>query len=402
MQKDLDLFSPAFQADPFPTFAQMRTQDPVYELKVPTIAGRKYWVVTRYEDIERVLKDNKHFTKGLRYLLSAEELTRLPHVFTKLSNNMLNSDPPDHNRLRSLISMTFTPRLIERWRPRIQTIIDDLLDQVQEKGKMDLIEDFAFPLPATILIELFGIPDEDKPRFRVWSNRIVEAIGNLEAILRLDALTVEFETYLHQLISEKRQHPSDDLLGQLIQSEAEGEKLSTQELISTVFLFLIAGHETTTNVISNAMLALLLHPDQMQLLRQDPSLINAAFEECLRYQGPLMKATHYWALEDIELGGKLLQRGDEIALMLASANRDPEVFTDPDMLDILRQENRHLAFGKGIHFCIGAPLARLEGQLAIATLLRRLPNLHLNVDPQTLTWRPGLFIMALDTLPLAF
>jgi cytochrome P450 len=401
MQADLDLFSPAFQADPFPTFAQMRTQDPVYQLMVPTVAGRKCWMVTRYEDVEGVLKD-KRFTKGIRYLLSAEELTRLPHVFTKLSNNMLNSDPPDHTRLRSLISMTFTPRLVEKWRPRIQTIIDDLLDQVQEKGEMDLIEDFAFPLPATILIELFGIPDEDKPRFRTWSNSIVEAIGDLEALLRSDAIIAEFEAYLYQLINEKRQHPLDDLLSQLIQSEAEGEKLSTKELVSTIFLFLIAGHETTTNVISNAMLALLRHPDQMKLLQQDPSLIKTALEECLRYQGPLMKATYRWALEDVELGGKLIQRGDEIALILASANRDPEAFTNPDVLDILRQENQHLAFGKGIHFCIGAPLARIEGQLAITTLLRRLPDLHLNVDPQTLTWRPGLFIMGLDRLPLAF
>lgn len=401
MQTDLDLFSPAFQADPFPTFAQMRTQEPVYQLMVPTVAGRKYWIVTRYEDVESILKD-KRFTKGIRYLLSAEELTRIPQVFTKLSNNMLNSDPPDHTRLRSLISMAFTPRLLEQWRPRIQAIIDELIDRVQEKGEMDLIEDFAFPLPATILIEMFGIPDEDKQRFRTWSNSIVEAIGNLEALLRSDAVIAEFEAYLYQLINEKRQHPSDDLLSQLIQSEAEGNKLSTKELVSTIFLFLIAGHESTTNFISNALLALLQHPDQMKLLREDLSLIKIALEECLRYQGPLMKATYRWALEDVELRGKMIQRGDEVALMLASANRDPEAFTNPDMLDILRQENRHLAFGKGIHFCIGAPLGRMEGQLAITTLLKRLPNLHLSVEPQTLTWRPGFFIMGLDRLPLAF
>jgi cytochrome P450 len=315
---------------------------------------------------------------------------------------MVSSDPPDHTRLRSLISIAFTPRLVEQWRPRIQAIIDELLDQVQAKGEMELIEDFAFPLPATVLIELFGIPDEDKPRFRKLSNAVLEAAGNLAARMGANTVIDEFEVYLHQLINDKREHLSDDLLSKLIQSEAEGKKLSAKELVSTIFLFLGAGHETTTNLISNAMLALMLHPDQMEKLKQDPSLIKTAIEEFLRYQGPLMTATPRWALEDVELGGKLIQRGDEVAVVLASANRDPEMFRDPDMLDIMRQENRHLAFGKGIHFCLGAPLARLEGQLAINTLLRRMPNLRLNADPQTLTWRPGLFVMGLYKLPLAF
>jgi cytochrome P450 len=398
----VDLVSQAFQANPFLAFDQMRMQNPVYQVIMPTVAGRKYWMVTRYEDVEAVLRDNKRFTKDIRNMLSAGELTRIPLIFTKLNDHMIMSDPPEHTKLRSLISMAFTPRLVEQWRPRIQAIIDDLLDQVQEKGEMELIEDFAFPLPATILIDLFGIPDEDKPRFRKWSNAVVDAAGNLETLLQANATMEEFATYLHQLVDDKRKHPSDDLLSKLIQSEADGKKLSAKEVISTIFLFLIAGHETTTNLISNAVLALLLHPDQMEKLKQDPALIKTAIEEFLRYQGPLMTATSRWALEDVELGGQLIQRGDEVALVLASANRDPEAFTDPDTLDIMRQENRHLAFGKGIHFCLGAPLARLEGQLALTTLLRRMPNLRLNATPQTLIWRPGLFVMALDKLPLAF
>ena len=400
----VDLVSSAFQANPFPTFEQMRTQDPVYQLDVPTVARRKYWMVTRFEDVEAVFRDNKRFTKNLRDLLLAEtgKTPEMPRAMELMSDNMNASDPPDHTRLRSLVSKAFTPKLIEQWRPRIQAVIDDLLDQVQAKGEMELIEDVAFPLPATILIELFGIPEKDKPRFRATSNLVVEATGNFEAMQRIDAEIEKFEAYLYQLIDNKREQPTDDLLSMLIQSEAEGGKLSVKEIISTVFLFLIAGHETTTNLISNAMLALLLHPEQMEMLKHDPSLIKSAIEEFLRYQGPLMTSTPRWALEDVELGGKLIQRGDEIALVLASANRDPLAFTDPDTLDILRQENHHLAFGKGIRFCLGAPLARLEGQLAINTLLRRMPNLHLNTDPQKLTWRPGRFVMALDALPLAF
>ena len=281
-------------------------------------------------------------------------------------------------------------------------MIDDLLDQVQDQGEMELIEDVAFPLPATILIELFGIPDEDKARFRTASNLVAEATGNVEAMMKINTTVKEFEAYLYQLIENKRAHPADDLLSMLIQSEAEEGKLSVKQVISTIFLFLIAGHETTTNLISNAVLALLLHPDQLEKLKQDPDLIKTAVEEFLRYQGPLMTSTPRWALEDMELGGKQIQRGDEITLVLASANRDPLVFTDPDTLDIMRQENRHLAFGKGIRFCLGAPLARMEGQLAINTLLRRMPNLRLNTEPQKLTWRPGLFVMGLDALPLAF
>jgi cytochrome P450 len=399
----VDLVSQAFQANPFPTFAQMRIQDPVHQVNMTTITGGKYWMITRYEDVEAILRDNKQFTKNVRTLLSAEEQTRIPLEFTKLSDHMISSDPPDHTRLRSLVSKAFTPRLVEQWRPRVQAITDELLDQVQDQGEMDLIEDFAFPLPATILVELFGIPDEDKPRFRKWSNAVATGFSSsLEDQLKQNTTIEEFEAYLYQLVDTKRKHLADDLLSKLIQSEEEGKVLSARELVSTLFLFLVAGHETTTNLISNAILALLLHPDQLEKLKRDPSLIKTAIEEFLRYQGPLITTTSRWALEDVKIGGKLIQRGDQVEVALASANRDPQAFTDPDVLDIMREENRHLAFGKGIHYCLGAPLARLEGQLAINTLLRRMPNLRLKVDPQTLTWRPGLFIMALDSFPIVF
>ncbi|GHO46002.1 cytochrome P450 family protein [Ktedonospora formicarum] len=403
--QELNLASPTFKANPYPVFTELRAHDPLHKITLQN--GRSAWLVTRYQDAEKLLRDER-FVKSMRNSLTPEEIAQQQSLFSQqssfnfLSQHMLNADPPDHTRLRSLINLSFTPRLVEQWRSRIQALTDELLDAIENKGEMDLIDQFAFPLPMMVISEMLGVPDADRSKFRSWSNLVVEAAGNPEAFRQAADQLLAFYQYMVQLIEDKRQTPADDLLSKLILAEAEGNKLSQQELVSMIFLLIIAGHETTVNLISNGVLALLEHPEQFQLLKEQPELIKTAIEEFLRYRGPLMLATQRWAREDAEYEGKHIQRGDHILIALSAANRDDEEFGAADKLDITRRENRHLAFGKGIHYCLGAPLARLEGQIAIGTLVRRFPDLRLNADPQTLTWRPGSLIMGLNTLPVSF
>lgn len=403
--QEFDLTSPAFKANPYPAFAELRAYDPLHKITMQN--GHSAWLVTRYQDAEKLLRDER-FVKSIRNALTPEEQAQQQSVLSQqsefgfLSQHMLNADPPDHTRLRSLINLSFTPRLVEQWRERIQALTDELLDAVEGKGEMDLIDQFAFPLPMMVISEMLGVPDADRSKFRAWSNLVVEAAGNPEAFRQAADQLLAFYQYMVQLIENKRQAPADDLLSKLIQAEAEGNKLSQQELIAMIFLLIIAGHETTVNLISNGVLALLEHPEQLKLLREQPTLIKTAIEEFLRYRGPLLLATQRWAREDTEYEGKRIQRGDHILIALSAANRDEEEFGAADTLDITRRENHHLAFGKGIHYCLGAPLARLEGQIAIGTLVRRFPHLRLNADPQDLTWRPGSLIMGLNTLPVSF
>jgi cytochrome P450 len=400
---NIDVFSQAFKANPYPIYAQMRSKDPVH--RVETSDGRSLWMITRYEEAEAALRDPRLIKRGRDVIPAEMSITqRVPniHVYEQMSNHMLTTDPPDHTRLRGLVNKAFTPHLIEQWRDRIQTITDELLDAVQDKGKMELINDFAFPLPMTVISEMLGIPTEDRQKFRYWSNTLIATMGDTSAFIDSFPVMESFVRYIHQLVNTRRDQPQDDLITKLAQAEAEGEKLSENELVSMIFLLIIAGHETTVNLIGNGVLALLQHPDQAQLLRQDPTLIKVAIEELLRYNGPLFTAMARWAREDLEIGGKQIHRGDMVSIVLASANHDELQFSQGENLDITRQENRHIAFGKGIHYCLGAPLARLEGQIAIGTLLQRLPNLRLDVDPLTLTWRSGTLIHALDTLPVAF
>lgn len=274
---------------------------------------------------------------------------------------------------------------------------------MQARGEMDLIDQFAFPLPVRVIAEILGIPADDFTQFQAWSKLFIEsAAGDAEAIAQAIEQTQAFYLYLKALVATKRQMPADDLLSQLIQVEAQGEKLSEEELIATTFLLIVAGHETTVHLIGNGMLALLQHPQQLTLLQENPTLMKTAIEEFLRYRGPLLTATERWAREDLVFQGQQIHRGDYIIIALAAANRDEASFADPDTLDITREENRHLAFGKGIHYCLGAPLARLEGEIAIGTLLRRLPHVHLETPPEQLVWRPGTLILGLAHLPVAF
>jgi cytochrome P450 len=399
----VDLFDPAFKANPYLTYARLRSDAPIYRVTLPT--GQGMWLVTRYEDVSAILKDER-FVKDVRNAMTPEQLAQMPpipEVMKPLTRNMLDTDPPDHERLRALVSKAFTPRLIERMRPRVQEIADALLDAVQDRGEMDLIDDYAFPLPITVIAELLGVPVEDRNKFREWSDAAVSGDATQEYVEKILLPHMQaFTGYLCAMFEEKRENPEDDLISALVRAEEAGDKLSEDELLAMVFLLLVAGHETTVNLIGNGMLALLLHPDQLQMLREDPSLVKSAIEELLRYDGPVETSTERFAREDIRIGGTVIPRGEMVTVVLASADHDPERFPEPDALDITRADNKHLAFGKGIHFCLGAPLARMEGQIAISTLLRRMPNLRLKASPGSLTWRPGLVLRGLKRLPVEF
>ena len=399
----VDLFDPAFKADPYPTYARLRSSAPVHRAALPD--GRGVWLITRYEDVLAILKDRR-FVKDWRTALSPEQLAEIPpipEVMKPLSRNMLDTDPPDHERLRALVSKAFTPRLIERMRPRVQAIADGLLDAVHDRGEMDLIDDYAFPLPITVIAELLGVPAEDRNNFREWSDAAVSGNASREYMEEILIPHMQaFTDYLRALFEEKHANPGDDLVSALVRAEEAGDRLSEDELLGMVFLLLVAGHETTVNLIGNGVLALLQHPDQLRKLKDDPSLIKSAVEELLRYDGPVETSTERFAREDVTLGETVIPRGELVLVVLAAADHDPERFPDPDELDITRTDNRHLAFGKGIHHCLGAPLARMEGQIAISTLLRRMPNLRLEGSPESLSWRPGMILRGLRGLPVEF
>ena len=399
----MDLFDPTFKANPYPTYTGLRSDAPVYRAELPD--GRGVWLVTRYDDVVAVLKDER-FAKDWRSAMTPEQLAQIPpipEVMKPLSENMLDKDPPDHERLRRLVSKAFTPRLIERMRPRVQEIADTLLDVVEDKGEMDLIDDYAFPLPITVIAELLGVPAEDRNRFREWSNAAVSGDTTQEYLEKVLLPYMEaFVSYLRAMFEEKRKNPKDDLISALVLAEEAGDKLSEDELLAMVFLLLIAGHETTVNLIGNGTLALLQHPDQLQKLRDDPSLIKPAVEELLRYDGPVETSTERFAREDVAIGDTVIPKGEMVMVVIAAADHDPEWFPEPDALDITRADNKHLAFGKGIHHCLGAPLARMEGQIALGTLLRRMPDLRLKDSPESLTWRSGLVLRGLKGLPVVF
>jgi cytochrome P450 len=395
--------SPAFKHNPFPILQALRTTAPLYRYELPD--GRTAWMITRYDDVLAILKDPR-FVKDIRHALppevAAQVTARSAEQANMIRHHMLSSDPPDHTRLRHLVSKAFTPRMIEQLRPRIQQITDELLDQVQSRGQMDLIADFAFPLPITVICELLGVPVEDRQKFRVWSNALLDRSGLLIANAEPPAELGEFARYLQALVVEKRERPDGRLVSQLVDVEEAGDRLAENELISMIWLLLIAGHETTVNLIGNGVLALLEHPEQWRKLQADPSLVGAAVEELLRYTSPVMVSTGRWAREDVEMYDMVIAQGDMVQLSLMAANIDPECFPASEELDITREENEHLAFGKGIHFCLGAPLARLEGQIALDALLRRLPDLHLTVNANEVHWRPGLLLHGLYELPVAF
>jgi cytochrome P450 len=398
---DPDIASPAHKADPYPFYARLRDDSPVH--RVTLRSGQPAWLVARYGDVAAVLKDGR-FAKDKRNALTPDQLGKQPWVppmFRPLERNMLDLDPPDHDRLRALVQKAFTPRLVEGLRPRVQTLADGLLDGLRGRPQFDLIRDYALPVPTTVIAEMLGVPEADRHRFHRWSKAMVAADPAGAGMLFVIPHVWAFLRLIRRLIRAKRAAPADDLLSALVQAEEAGDRLGEDELVAMAFLLLIAGHEATVNLIGNGTLALLQHADQMARLRAEPALIKTAVEELLRYASLLETATERYAMEDVTMAGVTIPRGEQVFAALASANRDERQFPDPDRLDLVREPNRHLAFGLGPHFCPGAPLARMEGQVAIGALLGRVDGLRLGVAPGTLRWRRGLVLRGLDSLPVA-
>jgi cytochrome P450 len=397
----VNIASPEFKANPYPFYARLRAEAPVYRVTLPT--NETAWLITRYDDVAMVLRDER-FVKDTSNAMTPEQIARQPwarKVFKSLKRNLLNQDPPDHRRLRALVHKAFTPRLIEPMRERVRRLADERLDRVQDRGRMDLVRDYALPVPTTIIAEMLGVPAEDRHRFHRWSNAIMAAAASTGGLLRAVPNAWALMRYLRKSLETRRANPQDDLMSALIRAEDAGDTLSEDELLSMVFLLLVAGHETTVNLIGNGVLALLEHPDQKERLHEDPALIEPAVEELLRFTSPVDMATERYAREDTTIAGVTIRRGEMVLAVLASANRDERQFPNPDALDLTRRPNPHLAFGLGAHFCLGSSLARLEGQTAISVLLRRFPDLRLTVAPEALRWRRGLLLRGLESLPVA-
>jgi cytochrome P450 PksS len=319
-----------------------------------------------------------------------------------LARSMLNMDTPNQTRLRTLVHKAFTPRLIERLRERIQSVCHDLLDAAAPEGRVELVSGYALPLPLTVIADLLGIPPRDRLKFHSWSQSLLVSSASLGAFLRaLPGIWLTMR-YLRGLFAQRRADPRDDLVTALVQAEEAGDKLSEEELLAMVMLLLIAGYETTVHLIASGTLALLQHPEQRDRLQQNPALAGSAIEELLRYTSPLDIASVRLVREEVAIGKVALPRGELVLPVLGSANHDEAQFPDPETLDLTREPNKHLAFGQGAHFCLGAPLARLEGQIALTTLFRRFPHLRLAESPESLRWRKGLIIRALERLPVVF
>ena len=402
-QRKYDLYGPEFRADPQRVFAQMREHDPV--ICQPGIDGESMiWFVTRHEDAAAMLLDDKRFVRDQRLALTEEELAAQPMVpaFDLIENHMLNRDGDDHRRLRRLVTKAFTPKMVEQLRPRIQAIADELLDGVEERGEMDLSAEYAFPLPITVIAEMLGVPEGDHARFQEWSDAIITPVFDDDALERFSAKMGDFVAYLTALFAARRAESRDDLISALLAARDDEDALSESELFGTVVLLIVAGHETTVGLIGNAVVNLLAHPEQLEQVRADPSLLPGAIEEVLRYEGPVERTLNRWAATDVELGGHTIRRGDVVIAILGAADHDPERFADPDRLDVRRADTKHLAFGRGSHYCLGAPLARLETEIALETLFRRLPGLRLAVEPQELEWRPTPTFRRVAALPVAW
>jgi cytochrome P450 PksS len=398
--RPVDITRAEFKANPFPFYASLRQSQPVFRAR---IGGMEGWLVTRYDDVLAALKDPR-LRKNVRDIPEAAERSKRPWIpgfLRALETSMLDQDDPNHARLRALVHRAFTPARIERLQPRIEAVTSARLDAVQSRGELELIADLALPLPLTIIADLLGLSAADSVRFQRLSQKALLPPTTFNILRMLPALWALMR-FIRQLSAERRRNPQDDLLTALAQAEEAGDRLSEDEQVAMVLLLLIAGHETTVNLISSGVLALLQHPEQLAWLRAHPEQIKPAVEELLRFTNPVETATERYAAEDLTLHDTHIRRGEMVVAVLASANRDESQFPRADTLELARQPNRHLAFGHGIHFCLGAPLARMEGQLAINMLLQRLPNLRLAVAPDKLRWRATPIVRGLAALPLRF
>jgi cytochrome P450 len=390
------LFSREFATDPYPAYAWLRTHDPVRWTTLPS--GVDAWLVTRYADARQALADPRLSKNPQRH---SSDKTGIPgERGAGLMTHLLNIDPPDHTRLRRLVSKAFTPRRVEAFAPRVQELTDRLIDNFAGRGEADLIHEFAFPLPIYAICDLLGVPAEDQDDFRDWAGMMIHHGGSPRGGVAKSVKLMR--GYLAELIHRKRADLGDDLISGLVRAGDHGEHLTENEAAAMAFILLFAGFETALNLIGNGVYALLRHPGQRARLAADPGLLPSAVEELLRFDGPVELATWRFATEDLRIGGQAVAAGDPVLVVLAAADRDPSRFPGPDALDLARTDNQHLGYGHGIHYCLGAPLARLEGRTAIGTLLRRLPDLQLAAEPADLRWRGGLIMRGLRTLPVRF
>jgi len=392
-------FRPEVIADPYPHYRRLREADPVHWSDLLDA-----WVLTRYDDVSFVLTDrrfsanrrlarNRYAVEALKWEADFGPFARAP--------TMLGTDPPEHTRLRRLVSKAFTVRAVESLRPRIQALVEELLDSLEERGQFDIVADLAYPLPVIVIAEMLGIPHQDRDAFKRWSDDVAATLVPLipdDVRERARRSIEEMAAYFRDIMAVRRRQPRDDLISGLLAAEEQGQVLSEDEVLSVLMLLLVAGNETTTNFIGNAVYTLLRHPDQLQALRQEPGLVRSAVEELLRYESPAQATTRI-ALEDVEIRGKTVRQWQVVFAVLGAANRDPAVFPEPDRLDLARDPNPHVAFGDGIHFCLGAPLARAESQIALTALLQRFPHLHLLEERPE--WGPNYILRGLRRLPVA-
>lgn len=391
----LQLRDPAFLTDPYPFYKELRETAPVFWFPHGGLTGGM-WLVTRYEDVAALLK-HSHTGKDITRLVAAEQLGSEPR-----GKDLLNSDPPDHTRLRALVSQAFTPRRTRNLEPRIVQIATELLDRVRGAGQMEFMADFAIPLPIIVIAELLGVPLEDRYEFRAWSNDLVRGIDSMgqnpEAARKGEEAGLALNEYFAELLRQRRVQPRDDLMSGLVAARDGGDRLSEQELIGLCQLLLIAGHETTVNLLGNGLLTILRHRDQWERLQEHPEYLESAIEEMLRFESPVQRATFRFATAPITIAGQTIEAGQQVSALIGAANRDPAEFPEPDRFDVRRQPNRHLAFGRGIHFCLGAPLARTEARIAFGQLLADFPNMELATD--TPDWNGNTFLRGLNSLPV--
>jgi pimeloyl-[acyl-carrier protein] synthase len=405
--KQYDLNSAEFLRDPYPVYDQLRTHDPIF-----WSAENEYWIVTRYADIVSHIQDNRLSSNRIgnhaaRMPPAAKEHFR--PLFSAVSSWMLMIDPPDHTRLRGLVNKAFTPSVVENMRALITELVDDRLARVKQQGRMDVMTDLANPLPAIVIAEMLGVAGSDQQQFKAWSDDIAMGLAGLDSARNKEELFALYDlaqksflalaAYFREKVAELRLKPRENLLSALIQAEERGDRLTEHELFANCVLLMIAGHETTTNLIGNGILALLRNPDQKQTLALNPDLIVSAIEELLRYDSPIQKMARI-ALRDIDIGGRQITQGQLVCFSFAAGNRDPEQFAAPAQLDIARRPNRHLAFGHGLHYCVGAALARVESQIAIDRILKTLPGITL--ESEDLEWNRNLTLRGLKSLPVLF
>jgi cytochrome P450 len=392
-------------ANPYPLYAMLRRNNPVFRIPIPGAEGPGQWLLLRHEDAAHALRDPRFSADRRRAALFQQNRALLPPEILGEQGGfrtMLVMDPPDHTRVRGLVSKAFTPRRVASLRPRIEGIVDELLGSVVARGGMDVIADLAAPLPAIVIAELLGVPRGDYQKFKAWSNDLISLAGGMDrdgSLARfrrgLDALLA----YLREIISARRREPRDDLISAMIAAQEAHDALSDGELLATSNLLLLAGHETTTNLIGNGLLALLRTPAELERLRGEAGLLRSGIEEMLRYDSPV-QVTVRIPIEEIELGGQRIAAGALVVVGIGAANRDPAVFPDPDRFDVARSDNHHLSFGFGSHFCLGAPLARLEAEIAFQALLGRFPGLRLATEK--VSYRPNVVLRGLTSLPVAF